>query len=207
MIASKKHFLIAVVIAAMALMLLPAHTVSGQPVNLNSGTSDSTLTMIPARWEKIPLERPYNWVNDFENSLTVSQEKHLDSLLTALYKKTTIEMFLVTVDTAVSNKEMFGDLGLHILKNWYATADSNSWGGLVLISKSLKKIKILSNENLEQFISEEEMKAVVEQGFMPGYMAGDFYRGTREGTVKLTVTLRKNYKKWSDANEQKPQPK
>lgn len=183
--------------------VLPFHGVSQIQMSQGSANSDTTLRIIPAQWEKIPVERSGHWVNDLENALTNTQEKHLDSLLQVMYKKTTIELFLVTVDTSMSRKETFDDLGIYLMQNWFAGADSNSYGGIVLISKGLRKIRVFSNENLAQFISDEEMRASIEQGYMPGFRKGDFYAGTKDGTTMLTITLRKNFKKWADSQEAK----
>ena len=196
---SRKHIMRPIFL--ILLLIAFTHSATAQ-IQMNQGQpgSDTTLRMIPARWEHIPIERPGRWVNDLEKVLTNQEEKYLDSLLLTLYKKTTIELFLVTIDTAMSRKEMFNDLGLYIMQNWFAGADSNSYGGIVLISKGLKKIKVFSNEKLSQFISDAEMKAVIEQGYMPGFRRGAFYDGAKEGTTMLTITLRKNYKSWGDSN-------
>jgi len=158
-------------------------------------SAKSGMVLIPARWENLPLAKPDKLVNDFENCLSPNQEKYLDSILTNLYSKTTIELFLVSIDSSNCLKQQFNDLGLYFLTNWFANADSNSYGGVILFSNNLRKIRVFSNQNLEQYISEAEMKKVVEQGYIPGFAQGNVYKGAREGTLMLTGILRKNYVK------------
>ncbi|HEX5001971.1 MAG TPA: TPM domain-containing protein [Bacteroidia bacterium] len=183
----------------MVLLAVLPHKLTAQPQHASGtmvATGDSAtpgLVLIPARWEQLPLAKPAERVNDFENCLTPKQEKYLDSILTALYSKTTIELFLVSIDSSHCLKQQFNDLGLYFLTNWFANADSNSYGGVILFSNNLRKIRVFSNQNLEHYISEAEMKKVVEQGYIPGFAQGNVYKGAKEGTLMLTGILRKNY--------------
>jgi uncharacterized membrane protein YgcG len=171
--------------------LLLTHPVYSQPVSVQQ--TDSVIVAPPVSWLKLSETVPGSPTADFEKSLSAEMESFLDSSYQALMKRTTIKMYFVTIDSITVTKAQFNDFGFHLMQYWFAAADTNQYGGIVLVSKGLKKIQVFSSKNLDNFISEAEMKNVIGKGFIPGYAAGDFSKGSREGTKLLNETLLKNY--------------
>jgi uncharacterized membrane protein YgcG len=183
----KKGSLQTCIMMTVALLFVITLQGNSQPVTAQNAEN------APAAWLKLSQLVPDVLVNDFENSLTRDQEKILDSSYNALFTGTAIKMYFVTVDSNTVSKAQFNDLGFHIMQYWFADADTTQYGGIVLVSKELKKIQVFSSKNLDHYISETEMKAVIGNGFIPGYAAGNFFKGSREGTKLLIETLGKNY--------------
>ena len=86
-------------------------------------------------WENMP--KPKGWVNDFENILTIEEEKTLDSLIADYEKRTTIEISIVTIPISATDKERFDELTLHIAKTWGVGKKGNDNGILIGISMIL----------------------------------------------------------------------
>jgi uncharacterized membrane protein YgcG len=187
----KKSTLIFGMVWATVLLTNISQPVLGQPTTNQSGPSQTAEA--PAAWLKLAVTVPEIQAVDFEKSLNTEMEKQLDSSYHSLFSKTGIKMYFVTIDSLTVTKAQFNEFGFYLMQYWFAGADTNQYGGIVLVSKGLKKIQVYSSKNLDRYISEAEMKYVTGNGFIPGYAAGNFYKGSREGTKLLTETLLKNY--------------
>ena len=53
--------------------------------------------------------QPIGYINDFENILTVKEEKILDSLVTHFEQQTQIEIAIVTIDSSMTSEANFAN--------------------------------------------------------------------------------------------------
>jgi uncharacterized protein len=151
--------------------------------------SDSSSSMIDTATLQEPYQ-PYGWVNDFTNLFTPAQQTELDSLITALEKATTIEMAIVTIDSTVISRNGFDD---------YITALGNRWGlgkkdtnnGVVIgICPSYKRIRISTGLGIQQQLTDQETKAIIDNIIIPQYRLGDYFNGTKLGLLAVMQELR-----------------
>jgi len=136
------------------------------------------------------LPKAIGYINDFENIFTDRQEKILDSLVRVFEKQTTIEIAIVTLDSSVTNKEEFDDYTLRLANYWGVGKKDKDNGILIGISSSLRKIRIQNGYGIENILTNEETKQIIDNYFIPNFKTGDFFEGTMQGTVKLMEKLK-----------------
>ena len=161
------------------LLLLLTLTCSGQV---------KTKKQVYSYWDSLP--NPVGWVNDFEGLFTNEQEHHLDSIIEDFKRQTEIEIAIVTIDSSATSKEKFDSLTLYMANRWGVGEAGKDNGILIGISKGHRKIRIQNGFGIERLITEEETKQVIDNYFMPEFKAGNYFRGTLNGLMKLTDLLK-----------------
>ncbi|RZL66387.1 MAG: TPM domain-containing protein [Pedobacter sp.] len=141
------------------------------------------------------IKKPIGWINDFEKVFSPTEIKTLDSLVSNFEKETTIEICVLTVDTAMVSYKEFEN---------YILATSNYWGvgkkekdnGIVIgFSRGHRKIRIANGIGIEKLISDKETNEIIEKYFIPNFKLNKYYEGTFAGTTELMNLLRTKIKK------------
>jgi uncharacterized protein len=135
--------------------------------------------------------KPLGWVSDFENILTDKQEKYLDSIIKAYEKKTTIEIAVVTLDSTMTKKEKFNEFAVGLTKSWGVGKRGKNNGITICISGGLRTIRINNGYGIEEVLSNDETKQIIEKYFIPYFRKGDHYSGIKAGLKALMAHLDK----------------
>jgi len=143
-------------------------------------------------WDSLPKAR--GWTNDFENLFTIQEQTNLDSIISEYEKKTTIEICIVTIDTMFTTKEDFDDFVLHIHNTWGVSRKAKNNGIVVGISKAYRQMRISNGYGIEDLLSEEETKQIIDNDFIPLFKQSDYYGGTLNGLQALMRKLNEKIK-------------
>jgi uncharacterized protein len=140
--------------------------------------------------DSLPQQRGV--INDFENLYSDAEEAVLDSLVTDVEKKTTVQIAVVTLDTTLTTKEDFDAFTLKLANDWGVGKNNNNRGVVIGISKGHRKLRIQNGFGIEAILTDEETKQIVDTAFIPGFREGNYYQGTVNGINALLHKLSKN---------------
>jgi uncharacterized protein len=129
------------------------------------------------------------YVNDFENTYSPAEKQRLEELLASIERETTMEIVVVTLDSAMSSKEEFDYNTLWIGNRWGVGQRGDNNGILIGISRSLRVIRIHYGSAIEQRLSNEQVNQIVNADIIPHLKAGNYYQGTRAGIESLVNKL------------------
>ncbi len=119
---------------------------------------------------------------DYGHIFSNSQVKELD--LAAFDLRSKSEIAIVTIDSTCTSKESFNDLAHAIAKDWHAEKHRKS-RVLMVISKLLNEIEIVSNHAIDAKLTEAEKDKVINEIILPEFMKGNYFEGTKKGILAL----------------------
>lgn len=140
-------------------------------------------------WDNLP--EPIGFVNDFENILSQEEEKELNKLIAEYEKKTTVEITIVTIPTSATSEEKFNDLSLYIAKSWGVGKKAKNNGILIAISKGYSRIRIQNGLGIEQIITDEETKKLIDEKMIPHFKKSNYNTGLKNGVKEYFFILKK----------------
>jgi uncharacterized protein len=143
-------------------------------------------------WDSLP--KPKGWTNDFEYLFTFEEQTTLDSIISEYKKKTSIEICIVTIDTTFATKENFDDFVLHIHNIWGVGEKVKNNGIVIGISAGYHQMRISNGFGIENLLSDEETKQIIDNDFIPLFKKSDYYGGTLNGLQALIKKLNEKVK-------------
>ena len=130
--------------------------IKSQSTNKNiaapTNSPDSTLYYLK-RYFNDTLPTPKNYVNDYENLFTSPQEDSLNQLINLFEKQTTVQIAIVSFDTAIVTKQNFDVLTLQLANAWGVGDRDKKNGILIGICAGYKKIRIQNGKGIEKILS------------------------------------------------------
>lgn len=138
--------------------------------------------------------RPIGYVSDYENLYTQSEVYTLDSLLHSFEKEMKLQVVLVTLDSSLASSSEF-DKVIEILGNGWKVGGDSSFGIIVGISASNKRIQIENGYKARPFISDDETQNIIANNFIPDFKNAKFFEGTFSGISALLQLLNINLEK------------
>ncbi|MEL4456546.1 TPM domain-containing protein [Lutimonas vermicola] len=125
------------------------------------------------------------FVNDFENIFTEEQKDQLTKFLT-YYKETSFrEIAVITIDSIPENTD-FDKYAMGMSDNWNVGKNSDGNGLTIVLSKSLRKVRISTTgitKNL--YLSDEFCQKVIDENMIPEFKNENFYDGVLLGLNEL----------------------
>jgi len=138
-------------------------------------------------WKNLP--KPIGAINDFENLYSPAEELYLDSLVEDFRLKKDVVIVIVTMDTTATSADKFDALTLRIGNEWGIGDKEKDNGVLVGISNGHRMMRIQNGLGIEKYISNDETKRIVEQGFVPFFKNGQYFNGTVNGINEIIKLL------------------
>jgi uncharacterized protein len=139
--------------------------------------------------QAIPLQ-PLGWVNDFTDLFTLPQQTELDSLITAFEKTTTVEIAIVTIDSADTNKAGFDKYVLDLHNRWGVGKKEKNNGIVIGICPGFKRIRISTGRGIMAQLTDEEAKSIIDNIIVPQYRQGGYFEGTKLGLLAVIQELK-----------------
>jgi uncharacterized protein len=133
---------------------------------------------------------PTGWTNDYEHLFTAGQISVLDSMISAFEKETTNEIGIITIDSSWTTAQSFDSLTLAIANNWGIGKKDKHNGILIGISAGLRTIRIENGYGIEERLTDEETKKIINDYIIPEFKRGDFFEGTKNGLLAIIRKLR-----------------
>ena len=127
------------------------------------------------------LPKPVGFVNDFENIFTPAEEGHLDSMIVVYEARTSIQIALITVDTAMVRRKNFDNYILKIANAWGVGQKEKNNGITIGISKGYRAIRIQNGYGIEKNLSNSDTKAIIDSAFIPSFKKEQYFEGVVNG--------------------------
>jgi uncharacterized protein len=125
------------------------------------------------------------FVNDFENIFSEEEIKFLEKLLVYYEKSSNKEIAVITIGSIPENTE-FDDYAIRMSNNWTVGKRNNGNGLTVVLSKSVKKVRIsTSDKTKELYLSDELCEKVIYETMIPEFKNGKHYDGVLLGLNEL----------------------
>ena len=125
------------------------------------------------------------FVNDFENIFTEEEIKFLENILVKYENDVNREITVITIDSVPENME-FNSYAVKISDNWKVGINNNGNGLTVLLSKTLRKVRISTTDKTRDlYLSDKFCKKVIDQNMIPEFKKGKYYDGLLLGLNEL----------------------
>jgi uncharacterized protein len=132
------------------------------------------------------------FINDFVQLFTDDEIKTLDSLVSAFERATTIEICVATINSKMVKNEDFEDYTLVMLRMWGVGKKDKNNGLLIAISPDLRRMRIQNGYGIENVLSDDETKNIIDNSFIPKFKEGKYFEGTRDGIIAIINKLKQN---------------
>lgn len=141
---------------------------------------------------KSEFPEPIGYINDFDDVFNKAQENELDSIVLAFEKKTDIDLVVLTISPENIADTLFDDYTFRMANHWGVGKKGKDNGILVCFSLKLKRISIHNGHGIENILSDEETKLIIDNFFLPWFSNGDYFMGTKMGVIGLIDKLEEN---------------
>lgn len=174
-----------------------------KPIKDSKPTKDSSLIHKSGKiFDKQPkfkpliddVIKPIGYVNDYDNLFSADEVYQMDSLLYDFETKESIQIVVVTFDTTQIGPNEVDIATKSIEKGWKVGGDSSK-GIVVGISKPYRKMRIQNGLEVQKFLSDEETKKILDNGFIPEFKNNEYFKGTWTGLKLLMNALKQSGQK------------
>ena len=134
---------------------------------------------------KLEFPKQIGFVNDFENIFTEEQKTQLTKFLTYYQENSNREIAVITIDSIPKNIE-FDQYSIKMSDNWKVGKDNDGNGLTIVLSKSLRKIRISTTDRTQYYyLSDEFCQKVIDEFMIPEFKKGEYYDGILLGLNEL----------------------
>lgn len=143
-------------------------------------------TEIPTPEAKITeFPEQIGFVNDFEKLFTEEESKFLEDLLAYYEKNVNREIAIITLDSIPEDRD-FDQYAIQLSDHWQVGENNDGNGLSLLLSKSLRKIRISTTDKTRDlYLSDEFCKKVIDETMIPEFKKGNYYNGILLGLKEL----------------------
>jgi uncharacterized protein len=150
----------------------------------NNNTSSKNTSAAPIDSSKY-VPKPIGWTNDYIHLFSATEIAALDSLINDFEKKTTVEISIATVDSAMMGPIDFTAYSSLLMRSWGVGKKETNNGILIVIAPSIRRIRIQNGYGTEKVLSNEKTASIISQHFLPKFKDNKFFEGTREGLLAI----------------------
>lgn len=130
----------------------------------------------------------YNYVNDFEKILTEKQIETLNTTLKSFEKKALYKIVIVSVPT-IKPYDNFPEYA-HKLDEYLSKDPKLDPTILIVVSKTLRQIQVLSIDLIRYKLSDEETQTILTNFTIPEFKKGDYYQGLENAVVQIIEKMK-----------------
>lgn len=131
--------------------------------------------------------KPNGFVNDYADLLNEQDETQLNQLIESIDQETSIQYGICIISN--TNGYSIRELATEIGNQWGVGQEDKNNGIVVLLSKEDKQIFIATGLGTENYISENDLKILIEESIFPHLKSGKFYHGIRTGILGIQEKL------------------
>lgn len=138
--------------------------------------------------EQSVFSKSYNYVNDFDKILTEKQIETLNTTLKSFEKKALYKIVIVSVPT-INPYASFPEYAQGLDK--YLAADPKLDPTiLIVVSKTLRQIQVLSIDLIRYKLSDDETQSILTNYTIPEFKKGDYYKGLENAVTQIIEKLK-----------------
>jgi len=135
-----------------------------------------------AQTVKFPLQK--GLINDYEGLFTPQQQKELSLLISEFEKKTNREISIITLND-IKPYSNLRDYSVDLSYNWSLGKDDRINELLIIVSKSLRTVRITTAYGTEKLIRDDVCKKIINNEMLPAYTSGNYFAGTKQGLLSI----------------------
>lgn len=138
---------------------------------------------------KLEFPNQLGFVNDFEDIFTKEQNAFLTNLLKYYQETSNREITIITIEF-IPEKTDFMQYAIGLANNWKVGENNNGNGLTIVLSKTLRKIRISTTTKTQYYyLSDKLCQKVVDEIMIPEFKKEKYYDG-------LLLGLNELIKKW-----------
>jgi uncharacterized protein len=135
------------------------------------------------------IPKATDWVNDFANLFSKTEIQSLDSLFAASEKNGVVQFGLATIDSAMMGPINFESYSLLMFRTWGVGDKEKNNGILFVIAPDMKRIRIQNGYGIENKLTNDQTKQIIDLVITPYFKKGKFYQGVKEGVLEINRKL------------------
>ena len=129
-----------------------------------------------------PIEK--NFCHDNAGLLTSEQVEEIEGFLKDLNEKSKVQLALLTITSL--EDEVIEDYSIRVAQEWKLGDKQTNAGGLLLISKNERKVRIEAGYGLEAFVTDAIASLIIKNVIAPAFKKSDYYTGIKEGLIAIS---------------------
>jgi S1-C subfamily serine protease len=137
--------------------------------------------------EEKPSEQEYpdpiGYINDFADVIDEEYEDRINTLIKDLEEKTTAEIAAVTIESL--ELKTIDEYSFELFNKWGIGKEDKNNGILLLIALDEMKVRIEVGLGLEDIITSDIAKKIIDDLIIPKFREGDFNQGMYDSVEKL----------------------
>lgn len=134
--------------------------------------------------------KPLGWTSDYEKIFTKEQINELDSIIADFEKQSSNEIAIISIDSSWTTIEKFDNLTISIGEFWGVGKKDINNGIVIGISKGLRKIRISNGYGIEEKLTDEETKKIINDIIIPYFKKGMYFEGIKKGLSSIMQEIR-----------------
>lgn len=131
--------------------------------------------------------KPQGFVNDYANILSKENKDQLESQLSSLNAKSTIQVAVVTVNSL--DNETIESYAVKLFEEWGIGNSGKDDGVLFLIAPNERKVRIEVGYGLEGVLTDAQSNGIIQKIVLPEFKAGNLPKGIVDGTNALVTVV------------------
>lgn len=116
---------------------------------------------------------------DVEGILTSSEIDSIEDSARDLLKQKKVRLIIVTIDDFYPYKDI-NDYATNQANNWHIGSKFEKGGIVLVISKSLRKVRISTSHISQQFLTDIESQDIIDNTLIPRFKTGEYYQAILE---------------------------
>ena len=139
------------------------------------------------------LPKAIGYVNDFEGVFTEKEIEELTQIIKKHEKETTNEIAIVTI-TSFEPFPTMDAYSLALARYWGVGKKEKNNGIVITFSVSLRKIRIENGLGIEERLTDQESKEILQTIMIPELRAGNPFRAIKKGLTAIFKELERSPK-------------
>ncbi|RYD76032.1 MAG: TPM domain-containing protein [Sphingobacteriales bacterium] len=173
-------------ILSIAVIVLIAGLIYFVQVKNDSG-SESTLNSSAC---KIVFPKAVGYVNDFYHLFSEAEKFQLDSIIGEHEKKTSNQIAIITIDSAMMGKCDINEYTINIANAWGVGQKQKNNGIVIGIAPGLKKIRIQNGNGIVKMLTDDETKKILDSTILPSFKNAQYFDGLTKGIQSIFKELK-----------------
>ncbi|SDY11031.1 uncharacterized protein SAMN05444411_1272 [Lutibacter oricola] len=133
---------------------------------------------------KSDFPEPKGFINDYELIFTPEEQVKLTNIIKEFEKKTSNQIAVVTIKS-IGKYTDFDKYAVDLSDYWKIGQYNKDNGLTIILSKTLKKIRISTGNQTEHILTDEICMKILSDKIIPELKKGEYYNGIEIGLTEL----------------------